>query len=165
MRDVMPKSTVSQTKPVHIAAAEFRKQALELRKQGYSYAKISEGLRKKGIVRSWQAVEKAVKRAIADITREIAEEVKVLELERLDELLVPSMRMARNGNLGAIDRALKIMDRRAKYLGLDMSTGREGEGSTPEEFRALMAGFSAFLPPPPGSCGHELPVIVDESAE
>jgi hypothetical protein len=69
-------------------------------------------------------------------------------------MLVPALEMAVNGDLFAIDRVLKIMDRRAKYLGLDMSTGREGEGSTPEEFRALMVGFSAFLPPPPGSCGH-----------
>jgi hypothetical protein len=60
--------------------------------------------------------------------------------------------MAVNGDLFAIDRVLKIMDRRARYLGLDV-TPAKGE-SDPDEIRLLMAGFSAFLPPPPGSCGH-----------
>jgi len=160
----MAKNT-SRTTPTYIAAAEFRRQALELRKQGYSYVKISEGLRKKGIIRSQSAVEKAVKKAIADLTSEIAEEVKVLELERLDELLIPTMRMARNGNLTAVATSLKIMDRRAKYMGLDMTPGREGEASTPEEIRALMAGFAQFLPSPPGSCGHGLVEIADDPAE
>jgi hypothetical protein len=137
-----------------IAAAEFRRQALELRRQGHTYSRIAEMLREQGIVRSGRAVEKGIKKAIAEITRELAEEVKVLELERLDDLLIPAMRMARAGNLGAIDRVLKIMDRRAKYLGLDLTPTKDE--STPEEIRLLMAGFAQFLPPPPGSCGHGL---------
>lgn len=147
----MGQANKSFTKQVHVKAAEFRRQALELRKQGYTYAKISEGLRAKGINRTPQAVEKAVKKAIADITREPAEEVLVLELERLDELLIPAIRQARNGHLGAIGIVLKLMDRRARYLGLDFTPGKESSQLTVEEIQELMQQFSSFLPPAPGS--------------
>jgi len=135
-----------------ISAAEFRGQALELRKQGFTYVGISEELRKKGINRAPSSIEKAIKKAILEITKESAEEVKVLELERLDMLFVKAMEQVEEGSLAAITVALKIMDRRAKYMGLDLVPTREE--SDPDEIRLLMAGFSQFLPPPPGSCGH-----------
>jgi len=42
-----------------------------------------------------------------------------LELERLDAMQAAIWDDAMNGHLGAIDRVLKIMERRAKLLGLD----------------------------------------------
>jgi len=62
------------------------------------------------------------------------------------------MQMALNGSLAATAPVLKIMDRRAKYLGLDVTPIKDEAG--PDEIKVLMAGFSAFLPTPPGSCGH-----------
>jgi hypothetical protein len=153
--------TRNTTSPAMIQSAEFRRAALELRKEGNTYARIAEMLQEQGITKTPRAVEKAIKRAISEITREIAEEVKVLELERLDMLLVPAMEKAVAGDLAAIDRVLKIMDRRARYLGLDVTPARDE--SDPDEIRMLMAGFSAFLPPPPGSCGHG--VIGDSDIE
>lgn len=38
--------------------------------------------------------------------------------------------------LAAVDRALKIMERRARFLGLDKTSNPEKEGLTPEEFAA-----------------------------
>jgi len=42
-----------------------------------------------------------------------------LELERLDVMLLALWRRVQNGDERAIDRALKIEERRAKLLGLD----------------------------------------------
>jgi len=50
---------------------------------------------------------------------ETAEEIRRLELERLDAMLFAIGPEVRKGSYGAIDRALKIMERRARLLGLD----------------------------------------------
>lgn len=42
--------------------------------------------------------------------------------------------------LAAVDRALKIMERRAKFLGLDKVANPEKEGLTPEEFASKVLG-------------------------
>lgn len=146
--------TRNTTTPTMIAAVDFRAAALELRRQGHTYQAISNLLREQGVIRTGKAVEKTIKKGISEITRELSEEVMVLELQRLDMMLVPALAMAIDGNLGAIDRVLKIMDRRARYLGLDVTPAKDETG--PEEIRMLMAGFAAYIPPPPGSCGNGL---------
>lgn len=95
-------------------AAEKRKQALDLRRAGWSFEDIAEevGYTNKG------SAYRAVKQAIADITRESANELLELELARLDDLMAGAYEAARNGDLFAIDRVLKIIDQRAKFLGL-----------------------------------------------
>lgn len=92
------------------------------------------------------AAHKAVQRAMVAIVQEAAEEVRVMELERLDYLWTEGLKVLRakhvtvqNGKvvmlansegvleplrddapvLNAIDRLLRIMERRAKLLGLD----------------------------------------------
>ncbi|MBV5306445.1 MAG: hypothetical protein J0652_07115 [Desulfobulbaceae bacterium] len=144
--------TRNTTSPALIQSAEFRRAALELRREGNTYARIAELLQEQGITKTPRAVEKGIKKAISEITKELSEEVIALELDRLDMMLVPALAMAIDGNLGAVDRVLKIMDRRARYLGLDVTPAKDESG--PEEIRMLMAGFAAYLPPPPGSCGH-----------
>jgi hypothetical protein len=44
------------------------------------------------------------------------------ELAKLDEIEIKVAANARAGHEGAIDRVLKVMERRAKYLGLDAPT-------------------------------------------
>jgi hypothetical protein len=48
-----------------------------------------------------------------------AEELRSMELERLRSLQVSLWSRAKEGDLGAVDRILKIMERRAKLTGLD----------------------------------------------
>lgn len=48
-----------------------------------------------------------------------ANSVRALELERLDSYLLVIARDVQKGDLAAIDRALKISERRAKLLGID----------------------------------------------
>jgi len=51
--------------------------------------------------------------------KEDAESIRFVELERLDALFVQAYRQATEGNLQAIDRCLRIMERRSSLLGLD----------------------------------------------
>ena len=53
------------------------------------------------------------------MVREPVEQLVGLELRRLDALLRGMYKRAVAGNLFALDRALKIQERRAKSLGLD----------------------------------------------
>jgi hypothetical protein len=61
----------------------------------------------------------AVIGALRETLREPAEQVRTLELERLDAMLEAVWRAALSGDLKAIDAVLKLMDRRSRYLGLD----------------------------------------------
>jgi len=91
--------------------------AMELRLAGATYAKIGEAL---GV--SHTAAHKIVARVVARMAEEDLDNVRkirALEIARLDRLLLGIWQDARQGDLSAIDRALKIMDRRAKLLGLD----------------------------------------------
>lgn len=118
-------------------AAEKRKKALDLRRAGWSFEDIAAevGYANKG------SAHRAVKQGIAAITRESATELIELELSRLDDLLAGLYEQARNGDLFAVDRALKIMDQRAKFLGLyDHKTD-----DTSAEVRAALVGFKAAL--------------------
>jgi DNA-binding transcriptional MerR regulator len=111
----------SLTSPRRIAAVERQRQALELRKAGVSYAAIAERL----LYRGPQSACEAVKAALRKTIQEPADDVRRLELERLDVLALAVWPQARQGNQGAIDRALKIAERRAKLLGLDAPTKQE----------------------------------------
>lgn len=98
--------------------AEKQRRALELRKAGASYEQIAEAVG----YSDRAGAHKAVAAAIKNITREPARDVLTLELERLDTMLVGLWPEARRGNAKAIDRVIRIMDRRASYLGLDAET-------------------------------------------
>jgi hypothetical protein len=95
-------------------AAEKRKQALDLRRAGWAFEDIAAevGYTNKG------SAHRAVQQALRDITRESATELLELELLRLDDMLAGLYESARNGDNFSVDRALKIMDQRARLLGL-----------------------------------------------
>lgn len=125
-----------------VRAAERRVQAVELRKAGASYRRIGEQI---GISR--QAAHKLVTKALQDLndkTAEDAAELMRLELERLDEMqLVATQKLRGEKALPAIDRILRIMDRRAKMLGIDAPeriTVREQEVRRFEFDIATLAG-------------------------
>ena len=58
-------------------------------------------------------------RQFADRAREDVAAARGLDLERLDDLLTALWTEAKRGNWHAVDRALKVMERRAALLGLD----------------------------------------------
>lgn len=101
--------------PRRIDAAEKRARALDLRKAGATYDQIAQQL---GYANRGNA-QRAVQTALKEITAEPARDVLTLELERLDAMLLGLWPQARRGNLGAVDRVLRIQERRARLLGLD----------------------------------------------
>jgi hypothetical protein len=103
--------------PAEIRAATIETNALLLREQGYSFDEIAEQLK---IPRDMvgRAVNRAL-RAVKKQARETAQDIVDLELLRLDRLYQIAMSHVRAGDLKAIDTAIKIMERRTKYLGLD----------------------------------------------
>ena len=98
-----------------LASHERKLQALELRKAGASYAAIAEQLG----YRSASGAFAAVRAALRDTLREPAQEVRELELARLDAAQLALWRRVQSGEEKAIDRLLGIMKRRAELLGLD----------------------------------------------
>lgn len=117
--------------------------AFELRKAGASYELIAEKLGYK----SAKTVEVIISREVNKrYTQEDMQEVVQMELERLDALQLIAWRKAKEGDMGAIDRILKIMERRAKYLGLDQQETQVTQthntaifiGGTEEEYVAQL---------------------------
>lgn len=99
--------------------------ALALRKEGLTYAEIAERL---GISESGAhaAVMRALRRLFEKVNEE-AEQVRTLELQRLDDLLMalwPKRHLPHY-----VDRILHIMERRSKLLGLDAPSKVALDGS------------------------------------
>lgn len=112
--------------------------AQQLRLAGASWTEIAEAL---GYSNAY-TVQNSVKKALdaAGMTRQSAEELIALELERLDMLQLVVWRRARNGDLKSIDAILKIMSQRARYLGLE---NREYEDERPDSATIIIGGDSA----------------------
>lgn len=103
--------------PKRVSVAARRTKALKLRQLGTSYAEIARIM--KDEYRNARAVRMDIRKRVRESVREQADELLELELMRLDSILVPVMKKAIAGDLWAVDRALTIMERRSKYLGLD----------------------------------------------
>ncbi len=130
----------SKTTARKVAGAHKQVLAARLRMYGYEYGEIAERV---GYSDS-QAAYEAVRMAMAKMPQEPVEELKHLELTRLNRLLERAwQRMEKlyklNGNeirpksrgvdpMDPIPVILKIMDRRAKLMGLD----------APQRFSILM---------------------------
>lgn len=119
-------------------------QLLELRKAGMTYQAIGNAL---GMTR--QAAHKAVTKALRELvnhTAEDAAEVRALELLRLDAMLAGLWAQATRGNLGAVDRALRIAERRAKITGIDAPTKVAPTTNDGDDLGSVTRGV--FIVPP-----------------
>ena len=149
-----------------VAKAELAREVLRLRGTGASYDQIAEELKLANRSVPW----KLFKFAIKEVIREPAEAVLTIELSRLDAMLSALWPRVADGDTQAIDRALRIMERRAAYLGLDQPKGlkvelnREVEGilnrvsgqvdaDVYERILAAIGGGDS--PPPAGSDSSE----------
>ena len=106
-----------KTSPSTLRARETRAKAVALRRAGVSFADIASQL---GISKS--AAHKTVSKALAELHAELTEQAHLLQAQEADRLDYAQARLAPQiaaGHLGAIDRLLRIMERRARLLGLD----------------------------------------------
>lgn len=107
----------NKTGKAAIETLERRQQAVDLRRQGKSYNQIATimGLNK-------SSVHKTVSKALQEIKEELDEDATLLraqELDRLDNLQFAYWSDAMKGNTMAGAQILRIMERRAKILGID----------------------------------------------
>jgi hypothetical protein len=100
--------------------AERRVKAFNLRKAGATYRDIAKQLEVEHstIVQDVKAVMKELqKEQLVE-----ADSYRAMELERLDAMQTQMWSQVQKGNQGAVDRVLRIMERRSKLLGLDAPT-------------------------------------------
>ena len=98
------------------AAAQRALQALDLRKAGATYEQIARSCGYAGPSGAYQAVQRELQRTM----QEPADDVRQLEIMRLDDLYRAMVPKALKGDTWSVDRCLKIMERRAALLGLDI---------------------------------------------
>jgi Homeodomain-like domain len=117
--------------PAKLAAHDRRLKALDLRREGHSYREIARQL-------GWsdhKAASRAVTRALKEsVPRAVVDEVREIELDRLDVLWLVMFEQARTGNRLAVDRCLRIMERRAAMLGLDAPVRIQQQIITEDQF-------------------------------
>lgn len=120
---------MGKTYPAAINNAQRRLEALKLRQAGATYQAIADKLGYHDRGTAQRAVVAELKKINAELEDE-ATQLRALEAQRLDTLqtaMWTEMLAARsNGESAApaVDRIIKIMERRAKLLGLDTSDQR-----------------------------------------
>lgn len=92
--------------------------ALELRKAGVPYATIAERLGWK----SAQAAHKAVKKALDSQINESVEDLRSMEIERLNHMLMLIWARIQQGDMRSIEQALRVMERITVLRGLEQRT-------------------------------------------
>lgn len=103
-----------------INAKERAVTALKLRRAGFGYREIADQLGV-SVGAAHKYVAKAMKQ-LNDLCAEEAEQIKQMELDRLDRLQAGIWSEATKGKLQAIDRCIKIMQHRADLLGIKAPT-------------------------------------------
>lgn len=140
----LPKRHVGEDEVI----AERRAKAFSLRKAGASYRQIA------------QQMAVSLNTAYADVQAELLElreqtksdavEVRELELQRCDEMILGLWPAVRRGDPKAVMAAVRVSDRRARLLGLDAPskqevTGANGGPLEVKELRESLAGKLAGL--------------------
>jgi transposase len=100
-----------------VQTRQRERDAIRYRLAGATYADIANRL---GVseVGAYKIVKRVLERE-AKTTAEESHEIRSVEVKRLDALLVIAWKKAAQGDLGAVDRILRIMERRSRFLGLD----------------------------------------------
>lgn len=110
----MPRAR-SKIHPENVLMAEKQAKALELVKQGFNTRQVAEKLGYAGK----QGAHYLITKALQELVRQPAEEVRAVCVARLDGWLTKLTKKIDKGDPRAILTALKIEERRAKLLGLD----------------------------------------------
>jgi len=115
-----------ETTPIAVAELEDAVKTLRLRRAGFSIYEISEvaGLP----VRKIRALLKSAMEEIGLLKYEEAQALREIENSRLDSMLSSIWERASQGSLAHQGMVLKIMERRAKMLALDLKPETEASG-------------------------------------
>jgi hypothetical protein len=131
------------TIPHELAASEIDRRAAELRLRGYNFRQIGEAIGRSEQC-AWDAVQR-VARLTREATQGRAEQVRELELQRLDALLAKVWDRATDTQdeqqLAAVATVLRVSERRARLLGLDAPV-QVNVLEDPRVADALRAGYA-----------------------
>lgn len=111
----MPRRPGNNTNAKAINRAERDNRALELRKSGETLQRIANACGYCSASHAQQAIVKKIR----EIPRQNAEDVRTIEMERLDRMFLALWKKVKEGDEGAIETSLKVMARRSKLMGLD----------------------------------------------
>lgn len=87
---------------------------------------------------AWNAVQRELQRTI----QPLADEVRKMEIARLDRYLTVFDKKAMTGDGWSLDRCLRIMERRAALLGLDARTDASAIAAAQVVIREYPAGVA-----------------------
>lgn len=116
----MGRPTGQAPKPEVLAKEQ---QVVELRRQGYTWDKIAQTVGYKDPTGAHAAYQRASARIVAEDVKAIRD----IEAERLDLLQTAVWYQALGGDIPAGMQVLRIMERRAKLLGLDQPVKIQAE--------------------------------------
>lgn len=123
-----------RTSKITLSAVKAQSRAMDLRIKGLNYRQIAAEL---GY--SVGRVYKMVSEGIAQLQQDCAEkanEVRLIETDRLDQMLTALQGRLDTGEPQAVNAALRIMERRSRLLGLDV---QEPESTLERALAALLA--------------------------
>ena len=127
--------------------AELTRQCLELRVAGATLEEIG-----RAVDLHKSNVSRRIKAALADIPAAEAEALRTMENERLDRMQKAIWNQVRQGHLGAVDRAIRISERRSRLNGLD-APQRVDLGARAVDIesvaREIMGAFEGDMPEDP----------------
>jgi hypothetical protein len=106
-----------------IAQAEKEARIIELRRTGATWELIAKTVGYANASGAYKAYQKALGR----IVEPKIEELRAVEVDRLDRLQFAIWERAKDGDIKAIDAVLRILDRRTRILGLDAPTKIQAE--------------------------------------
>ena len=115
----MPQSATQK-----VATHNKRVRCVELAAQGMSYDAIAQAVGYTNRGGAYKAVSAALRAQQAPAV----DELRALEVERLDALQRAFWDAALEGDLRAVDRVLRVIQARVRLLGLDLSPGKPASG-------------------------------------
>lgn len=107
-----------------VAVSERRTEAVRLAASGMGYSQIAERLG----FHDRSGAHKAVRGALVAHQAEAVDELRQLELERLDALQRSCWDAALEGDIASVDRVLKVIAARVRLLGLDQFSDKPMSG-------------------------------------
>lgn len=111
------------TRKVNVIAADRRARALDMRREGMSLRAIAVKLGM-NVSSVWETIQVG----LAETVKPVSEELRELELQRLDHLLAKNKNAVNAGDTHAIRAQVRIIEARAKLLGLNAPEKHEHAG-------------------------------------
>ena len=115
---------VPQSATQRLATHSKRVRCVELAAQGLSYDAIAEAVGYSGRGAAFKAVTAALRAQQA----EAVDELRALEIQRLDALQRSCWDAALEGDIASVDRVLKVIAARVRLLGLDQNPDKPVSG-------------------------------------